>query len=684
MLSDCIDNKVQIFNDRFLKCVDNHAPLKQICFKNLPASWLTVEIRCAMHERNVLRRTWRRTRNAAAYNNFKTMRNKVQHLIRTAKKNYYLEIFSCMDKPANIWGKLRHLGLIRVKDSNRRLTHSVEELNAFFGDIGTQNIDNDTQNNTDFSSENFDDTKFYFKHITPDIISRAFGRIKSGAIGIDDISSRLIKASLFYVMPIIEHIFNFSLTNGVVPKIWKSATIIPLPKTKHPTMVQHYRPISVLPVLSKVLERVVSDQLIDFLSERGLSDPCQFAYKRNTSTQTCIIRMLDEVRHAIDLRMVTISIFFDFSKAFDKVHHGHLIEKLKSKGFSCSALRWMVSYLSERTQSVYDRFENVTSSQAHIRVGVPQGSVLGPLLFTIYVADIGSILQRCKYNFYADDLQIYLHCKPSDINNGILAVNEDIKSIVQWSGENGLLLNSAKTQAILFGSARYINIIEHEGLQTTIEVNGSPINMNTHVNYLGVTISNTLAWDRQVTKIIKNIRTKLYQLKLSKHLLPKQLKMQLITSLIFPQLDYCCAALTDITGTLNTQLYRALNSCIRFALNIRSDVHITPYYRELRWLKVEVRRSYFVGCQLYSIINSRQSSLIYNSLTFRTVVTARETRASNDLLFLPLCRTETYKRSFNLCASKLWNGLPQIIRQAPSFDIFKCRLYEHLLMTTTI
>ena len=683
--SECIDSKVQIFNDRLLKCVDKHAPLKRICFRNLPAPWLTIEIRRAMRERDVLRRRWRRTKNAVAHDNYKTMRNLVQNLIRTAKKKYYMDIFSCMDRPANIWDKLRHLGLIKVKDFDRCLTHSVEELNTFFADVGIlQNIDNGIQHNLDFWADNFDDARFFFKHITPDIISKALNKIKSGAIGVDGISSRIIKVSLPCVGHIIEHIFNFSLTHGVVPRVWKSAAIVPLPKVRHPTMVQHYRPISILPVLSKVLERIVADQLIEFLTERKLFDPCQFAYKRNTSTQTCIIRMLDEIRHAVDQRMVTISIFFDFSKAFDRVQHEHLLVKLKNKGFSCSALRWMASYLSGRTQAVYDRFENITSSQVQIRSGVPQGSVLSPLLFTLYVSDIGSILQHCKYNFYADDLQIYLHCKPSDIDNGVSAVNEDIKSIVQWAGGCGLLLNSAKTQAILFGSARYINAIELDGFRTTIKINDSPINMSSHVKYLGVTISNTLAWDRQVTNIIKNIRTKLYQLKLSKHLLPRQLKIQLITSLIFPQLDYCCAALTDITGILNTQLYRALTCCIRFALSIRYDMHITPYYRELRWLKVEDRRNYFVGCQLFNIINTRQPSLIYKGLTFRTAVTARDTRASNDLLSLPLCRTETYKRSFNVSASKLWNSLPLIVRQAPSFDIFKNRLYEHLLTTSIL
>lgn len=185
-----------------------------------------------------------------------------------------------------------------------------------------------------------------------------------------------------------------------------------------------------------------------------------------------------------------------------------------------------------------------------------------------------------------------------------------------------------------------------------------------------------------MSNISKNMRAKLYQLKIFKHLLPNELKIRLITSLILPHLDYCCAALTDITGQLNTRLYRALNACIRFALNVSWDEHITPYYCQLRWLKSDARRNYFVGCLLYNILSTRQLRLLYNGLTFRSDIAARTTRVSDDLLSLPLCRTETYRRSYRFTASKLWNELPPAIRNARSTVDFKNKLYEHLLSTT--
>ena len=293
--------------------------------------------------------------------------------------------------------------------------------------------------------------------------------------------------------------------------------------------------------------------------------------------------MLDDIRRAADRRMVTVSIFFDFSKAFDRVHHGILLNKLKNKGLSCAALKWMASYLMGRTQAVYDKFSDTTSSLTHLGIGVPQGSVLGPLLFTLYISDIGGMLKNCKYNFYADDLQIYLHCKPSNLQRDVMRVNEDVASIVHWAESCGLKLNSNKTQAILFGTTKYVNAIDLETLPV-LEINGSTIRFSTSIKYLGITVTNTLAWDLHVSNVVKNVRTKLYQLKLSKHLLPTQLKIKLIISLIFPHLDYCSAALTDIKGQLDTQLYR-----------------------------VDARRNYFVGCQLFSLS-------VRSSLNFSTTV----------------------------------------------------------------
>lgn len=220
-------------------------------------------------------------------------------------------------------------------------------------------------------------------------------------------------------------------------------------------------------------------------------------------------------------------------------------------------------------------------------VGVPQRSVIGPLLFSLYLMDFRDALRHCKYSFYADDLHVYLHCMPRDLPEALHRLNEDIDSIGRWADRNKLLLNARKTQAMIMGTSCYLNNIDY-GLLPDIVVDGTVIQLSTNVKYLGVTITDnlTLSWDAHVTNIIKKIRTVLYQLKLCGHLLPQALKTRLVTTLAFPHLDYCCAALTDITAELDLKIYRAINARLRFIYDIRRDQHITPYYRKSYWLKV--------------------------------------------------------------------------------------------------
>lgn len=286
-----------------------------------------------MRERNKLRRAWRRNKNSAAYENFRAMRNRVHCMIRIAKKDYYLSAFNNGNSNI-IWNKLRHLGLIKAKNV-RSLACSVDELNKFFANATVSQ----EKNCPEFAYMNFasdivfNDKKLFFKYIELAVISKAFARIKSNATSSDGISVRVIKMVLPYLMPIIEHIYNCSVTSEDVPRIWKSALITPIPKTKHPTSVQHYRSIAILSTISKERERLVSDQIIEFLNENNLLDTCQFAYRRNSSTQTCVIRMLDDIRLAADKRKVTVSIFFDFFKAFDRIQHNILLNKLVEIGF---------------------------------------------------------------------------------------------------------------------------------------------------------------------------------------------------------------------------------------------------------------------------------------------------------------------------------------------------------------
>ncbi|XP_024874329.1 uncharacterized protein LOC112456176 [Temnothorax curvispinosus] len=376
-----IDSKVSILNDYLLECFDKHAPLRNVYPRHLPAPWLTNDIKNKIKKRNIARRKWKRCRNDTNYDNYKHLRNQVQSLVRKAKCNYYQDAFQDLREPNIIWNRLKHLGLIKNKSSEMKLLFSTEELVDFFT-YGTAGTNRDAQNTTAFylGEETYDDSKFYLAY----------------------------------------------------PILWKSAIIQPLPKVKSPSQLKDYRPISILCTVSKALEHIVAEQIKAYLDDHDLLDPHQAAYRKDHSTQTALIRILDDVKQAADARKVTIAIFFDFSKAFDNVNHYLLIEKLRNLGFSCSALRWMCSYLYDRSK----------------------------------------VLRYCKYNFYADDLCIYLHTELKYLAEAVQKVNQDISNIVAWATENRLSLNPSKTTAMIMGTVRYLNglpldDLPHSSLWTT-------------------------------------------------------------------------------------------------------------------------------------------------------------------------------------------------------------------------
>lgn len=271
-----------------------------------------------------------------------------------------------------------------------------------------------------------------------------------------------------------------------------------------------------------------------------------------------------------------------------------------------------------------------------------------------------------------------MHIEPKYLNKGISVLNDDINNIANWAKSNNLILNSAKTKAMIMGTVRCINRIDCELLPQLV-VNDVAVPYVDSAVYLGIATTRTLSWDVQISCTVNKMHAALYQLKTCKQLLPMTLRARLVTALIFPYIDYCSAIFSDLTGELNIKLQRALNACIRFIFYVKRDEHITPYYDKLRWLKVANRRDYFTGSLLYAILHSGRHEFLFRSFRHTNNISARNTRADHDALMLLQCRTEVYKRSFCCYAARFWNGLPSEIRNADSIDLFRIKLYDYLL-----
>ncbi|XP_057335099.1 uncharacterized protein LOC130673901 [Microplitis mediator] len=450
-----VDDSVSHMNQNLLHIIDSIAPERVIKVTHPPAPWISDDVRDLQRRRDKLYRIYRRS--GYADKEYCNVRHLVKKRIIEAKKNYLQDRFKHAKCPKAIWNDFRKLGLLR--DSSKMFVSphlDLDRLNNYFVSVGSSRRDCDNYQDICVNDANDSNStnQFNFIEITEEDIKRNMKRITTTAVGPDGLSITYYKVLQQILLPSIANLFNISLRTFQFPKQWKKSIVLPLPKVRCPQSCDDYRPISILCPLSKVLERCVHDQLIYYIKVNNLLDPYQTGFQEGMNTQTAVIRLCDDIRFAIDGRKVTVAVFFDFSKAFDCVDHSLLLLTLKNLNLSSGALLWIESYLSNRTQAV--KHGDSLSSWQCSQSGVPQGSVLGPLLFSLFVSELGLQI-KCKNLFYADDLVVYISCLMSDLNDAVLKLNEDVNLVVEWCSNNFLKLNASKTRSIIFGSPQHVN-----------------------------------------------------------------------------------------------------------------------------------------------------------------------------------------------------------------------------------
>ena len=346
----------------------------------------------------------------------------------------------------------------------------------------------------------------------------------------------------------------------------------------------------------------------------------------------------------MDRKHVTMLLLFDFSKAFDTVCHVTLLRKLRDAGFSRAALKWIISYLTGREQAVIDD-DGTPSTFARLNRGVPQGSVLGPLLFLWYINDIGIGFYDVFHLIYADDLQVYVTFPLAELQHYVHLMEDHANLIRNWATDNRLTLNLTKTKAIIIGSYYYINLL------TTLPIRGLTLG-NTFIKFesslrnLGVIFYSKLNWKEQVSSTCNKAYSLLYRLNFFRKSTTFKLRKHLIESLLFPLVDYCSLVICDLSGELNTKLQRVINSGIRYVFGIRKSEHISPYRASLEWLTTKGRRDYFAAILLYRLFGKDSKFPQYLRNQYLLIVRTRPTRSERTPLTIPSFRSEFLDRSF--------------------------------------
>ena len=301
-----------------------------------------------------------------------------------------------------------------------------------------------------FNNNSFQSEPFNFKLVTQSDVLLSLKKIKSNATGIDNISAKMLKMCVPYCLSPLVNIINFSLEMGVVPDLWKRALITPIPKKTNPT-INDLRPISILPASSKILEKLVKIQIVEYLEENNILPKFQSGFRQGYSCSTALLKITSDITKIIDQGGCCPTVLIDMSKAFDSININLLPAKLKF--YNIEYNNFFKSYLTGRNQAVRlrDNLGNILMSDFQpVEMGVPQGSILGPLLFSVFTADVISVVENSSYHMYADDVQIYLPSSGVDLVRTVDKINHDLKNLSQWAEQNSLLINPQKRRQFYF------------------------------------------------------------------------------------------------------------------------------------------------------------------------------------------------------------------------------------------
>ena len=439
-----------------------------------------------------------------------------------------------------------------------------------------------------------------------------------------------------------------------------------------------FRPISSLPFLSKILEKIVAKRIRDHIILCNADEILQSGYKSLHSTETALLKVSNDLRRAADKNNCSILLNLDLSAAFETLDPKILLDRLnKYLGLSGSALLWFKSYLSERAQTVYINNEN--SNDVTIKYGVPQGSVLGPILFLIYVLPLGIILRSLgfSFHFYADDTQIYIMVTYDNFNDKIRMLQDGYSIINNFLSGNFLKLNPDKSELILIGKPHIVSQIK-KSVQS-IKLGSANITFSNSVKNLGVTFDESLSFKKHISEISKTSLYKLRNLRLIRDHFSKQNFEILIHAFITTRLDYCNSLFSGISKCDLRPLQLVQNYAARVVLNRSKFEHSTPLLYQLHWLPVNRRVEYKVLLITYKARNSLTPEYISALLTPAHPLYRLRSADDTSLLHVDFTHNVTMgDRAFSVFAPKIWNSIPRELRDAPSLNLFKSQMKTYL------
>ena len=548
----------------------------------------------------------------------------------------------------------------------------AENFNNFFINIGPT-----LSRKIPFTEGNIEDyltrieESIFLKHVDELEVRKTIKHLKDSSSGWDEIDAGMLKLSLDHITVPFTHICNLSLTHGVFPRELKIARVCPIFKGGNPMLFVQYRPVSVLPVMSKVLERIMYDRIYEFLQDLEALYNYQFGFRKMYSTELALMLSIDKIISALDKNNFILGVFLDFSKAFDTIDHNILLCKLDNIGIRGVANKWFSSYLTDRYQYVSHDGEN--SSRQKIICGVPQGSILGPLLFLIYINDLALMCNNVLPIMYADDSNLFSEgSNISDIQNDI---NIELEKVSKWLKLNKLSLNVSKTHFMLFKRKRKV-----VDFSPSLFIDSQPISQVSQTKFLGVYIDEHLTWEAHIDNISSKIAKGIGILRKARPYLNKSTIHQLYYTFVYPYLSYCNIVWGNAYSVYLSKLVKLQKKIVRIIGNTAFRAPTCDLFRNLKILKCPCIYKFQVAQFIYKYSENLLPPLFAYMFTQRSSIHNHNTRGKAQ--YLPLkFSTALAKRSLRYDGILFWNTLSKDIQKCQSINSFKFNLKRFLIET---
>jgi hypothetical protein len=604
---DFVDIVLRVYNACFpLKCKKFNR------YKDKGSPWITPDIIKLIQKRDILAMKKNKcksvSRKQQLTEEFKGLRAIICRDIRAAKRNYYERKFqeTANDMKAT-WANLKQFTSQTKKSplcifSQNGSSDTANNFNRFFAGIGSSyasQIEPSVVGFENFLNSMVSPTQSLFLNPTheTELIKIVRAMKTKTSSGHDNLTPKLVKSVIEPLLTPLCHIMNASLLFGVVPSAMKRAKVTPIHKSGEYDVYNNYRPVSVLVTFSKILERLVYNRVYSFLSKLNILNPHQYGFRKGYSTEAAIIELQDRVLNSISSHEWCAGVFMDLSKAFDTLDHQILLRKLHYYGIRGLAHEWFANYLSNRTQYVYIRELDETSSDLGITCGVPQGSILGPLLFLIYINDLFKSSTSAEIILFADDTNLLFRDK--DLQMLERKCNLEVANVASYLAANKLSLNAKKTKLILFHTSQRPN---KNDIVINLKINDIPIERVASTKFLGVIIDQHFSWRSHIQETCIKVGRMIAVISRFKNFFPKNILKMMYSAFVMPYLQYGILA----WGSVNTsRLFLLQKRAVRIIENTQYKAHSDPLFKNLRILKLnDVFRHKLV--QLYTKINKNK------------------------------------------------------------------------------